>query len=72
MVTVIVTVCEEDNRFYLHEVIEQKELSNKVLIPVQRQSQRPKAIASILQNIISVEESLKDVLGERYNRVGDE
>jgi len=72
MVTVIVTVCEEDNRFYLHEVIEQKELSNKVLIPVQRQSQRPKAIASILQNIISVEESSKDVLGERYNRVGDE
>ena len=65
-------MCEEDNRFYLHEVIEQKELSNKVLIPVQRQSQRPKAIASILQNIISVEESLKDVLGERYNRVGDE
>ena len=42
----------QDNRFYLHEIKEQKKLSNEGSNTVQRQPQRSKAFAKILQNIL--------------------
>ena len=46
----------KDNRFYLHEVIEQKKLSDEGSNSVQRQPQRLKAFAKILQNILSAKD----------------
>ena len=46
----------KDNRFYLHEVIEQKKLSDEGSNSVQGQPQRLKAFAKILQNIISAKD----------------
>ena len=43
----------QDNRFYLHEIKEQKKLSNEGSNTVQRQPQRSKAFANILQNILA-------------------
>lgn len=43
----------QDNRFYLHEIKEQKKLSNEGSNTVQRQPQRSKAFAKILQNILA-------------------
>ena len=46
----------KDNRFYLHEVIEQRKLSDEGSNSVQRQPQRLKAFAKILQNILSAKD----------------
>lgn len=51
----------KDNRFYLHEVIEQKKLSDEGSNSVQRQPQRLKAFAKILQNILSAKDLHFDI-----------
>ena len=43
-------------KFYLHEVIEQRKLSDEGSNSVQRQPQRLKAFAKILQNILSAKD----------------
>lgn len=54
----------KDNRFYLHEVIEQEWLSNEGSNTAQRQPQRPKAFANILQNIVSASDDVSKVVDE--------
>jgi hypothetical protein len=52
----------DDNRFYLHEVIEQNRLLDEGSNTVQGQPQRPKAFANILQNILSASDDLSKVV----------
>lgn len=54
----------KDNRFYLHEVIEQKKLSDEGSNTVQKQPRRPKAFAKVLQNIVSASDNVSKVVDE--------
>lgn len=57
--SVVVTSKNGNNRFYLHEVIKQKELLNEGSNQGQSQAQRPKAFAKILQNVVFSNNSSK-------------
>ena len=60
----VVITRKEDNRFYLHEVVEQKWLSDEGSNTAQRQPQHPKAFANILQNIKDASNDVSKVVDE--------
>ena len=60
----VVITRKDDNRFYLHEVIEQNRLLDEGSNTVQGQPQRPKAFANILQNILSASDDVSKVVDE--------
>ena len=51
--SVVIIVSKSGNRFYLHEVVEKERLLSDGSNTAQKQPQHPKAIANILQKIIS-------------------
>ena len=59
----VIITRKEDNRFYLHEVIEQKKLSENASKPVQ-QEHLPKAFAKIYKNIISASDNVSKIIDE--------
>jgi hypothetical protein len=56
----------EDNRFYLHEVIEQKNLTNVGSNAVQGQPSHLQGTANILQNILNASDDVSKVIDEKW------
>ncbi|MBO7233344.1 MAG: hypothetical protein J6V16_09380 [Bacteroidales bacterium] len=60
----VVITKKEDNRFYLHEVVEQKKLSGEGSNTVLGQPQHPKAFAKILHDIVSASDMPQNFFDE--------